>query len=264
MKRYLVMLVAFALAIALAIALAGCGGGSGGGTGGSSASDASGGSSDEAIATIEDLQAALKADHGSEPWFGDITGMTLETFLGAPVLAIHTTYAMTDPDLTAQNERRDAIQAALGDYEITVAPNIAFVDKDGRIVPVGSGGGGVPMYEAFDLPPAPTTAEGVRQWLEQVYGPNGLVKLGPDETWYASIRSIEYKDPGWGTGMHLTVTSDLPTFNSTQGSLLEIALRTTGSPLIANYQIVVKDGSGPVGGGGVSEPGAAGFFYPAQ
>lgn len=262
MKRFALL----ALATLLALALVGCGGTDGGdGDGAGGPGDTGTKTGDGAIGAIEDLQATLEADYGDQPWFADITGMTLETYLGAPVLAIHVTYSNFASDLPAQNERRSALIDTLNALDITIAPNVALIDADGNIAQAGGGGGGIPMAEAFALPPAPTDAAGVKAWLDQVYGPGGLVKLGPDETWYASIKSITYEDP-WGQGDMLIVATDLPTFKGGQGSLVEYAIYTTGSPLLTSYQIIVDDQTGPVGGlGGVPEgPGYGGFFYPAE
>lgn len=251
-----------ALALLLALTPAGCGGRGGvtGTVGGSGAKTGEG-----AIVSIEDLQATLKADYGDQTWFPDITGMTLETYLGAPVLAVHVSHSNSAADLETQNAHRAALIATLSALDIRVAPNVVLVDADGSIVRATSGGGGIPMAEAFPLPPAPTDAAGVKAWLDSVYGPDGLVKLGPNETWYASIRSVTVADP-FGTGDMLIVSTDLPTFKGGQGSLVELAIHTTGSPLLVNYQIIVDDQSGPVGGvGGTPEgPGYNGLFYPAE
>jgi len=260
MKRLALVL----LALLLALSAFGCGGATS--TDGGGKTDGGGGESGSgSIDAIEDLQAALEADHGDAPWFADITGMTLETYLGAPVLAIHVTYSNSAADFETQNANRSALIDAISAYDITIAPNVALLDADGNIAQAGSGDGGIPMAEAFTLPPAPTDAAGVKAWLDQVYGPGGLIKLGPDETWYASIQSITYEDP-WNQGDMLIVSTDLPTFKGGQGSLVEYAIYTTGSPLLTSYQIIVDDQTGPVGGlGGVPEgPGYNGFFYPAE
>ncbi len=256
MKR-LTPLVIIAL---LAVVLAGCGGG-GSQTGGERSNEGSGFGSG-GIATIEDLQATLEADHAGAPWLGDITGMTLETYLGAPTVVIHVRYSTADPDFETQNANRNALVDALQPYDIAIAPNVVLLDADGRIWPAAVGAGAVPMAEAFDLPPSPTTADGVKQWLAQVYGPGGLIELGPKETWYAAIKRIEVSDP-WGQGDMLSVTTDLPTYNSEQASLLQYALLTTGSPLLVKYEIKAKDGTGSVGGvGGMPDgPGYSGFYY---
>jgi hypothetical protein len=47
-----------------------------------------------------------------------------------------------------------------------------------------------------------------------------------------------------------------------RASLIEMALATTGSPLLENYWISAKDGSGAAGSSGVMEPGSGGFQYP--
>jgi len=87
------------LALALVLSLAACGGGSestesgsptdDGSTAapddsaGSTSSGGSSGGSSDGIATVEDIKAFFAE------WYADVTDVTLETMLGAPVLAIH-------------------------------------------------------------------------------------------------------------------------------------------------------------------------------
>src|SRR5512133_3527653 len=134
MKRFSIAL----LALARVFSLAACGGGGGstGGDGGSKDAGGSGSGSGEAITAIEDLQAALENDYADAPWFADITGMTLETYLGAPALAIHVTYSNADPDWEARNERRNALITAVQGYDIAIAPNVALIDADGIIAQI--------------------------------------------------------------------------------------------------------------------------------
>lgn len=275
MKRSLATLLSLALAFALAISLVGCGGGgttseqaSGGegtaaegGTG--SATGGSAGSGE--IATLDDFKSALEEQYGDTEWYGDITDMTMETWLGAPVLVLHVPYTTADPDYQAINDKRMAIGDAVSKIEQSVAPNVALLDGDSAIWSLFSSGG-APMDKAFDLPPAPQTAEEVSAWLKQVYGPGGIVKLGESEDWYSAITGVRYEDP-WGQGMMLIVSTNLPTYNDVRGHLIEKALLTTGSPLLSDYMIEVADGSGPVGGtGGDSslQPGYAGWQYPTE
>jgi hypothetical protein len=178
---------------------------------------------------------------------------------------VHTSLSATDPDVEAQNRKRNDIATALGAYQTAIAPNIAMLDADASLTSIGSGGdGAVPMPEAFALPPRPETAADVEAWLGAVYGPGGLVELGPDESWVQAITSMRYEDPGWGTGKVLLVDTSLPTWRGIQGQLLQRALHTTGSPLLVSYWLEAADGTGVAGGTGVPPtvpPGADGFFY---
>jgi hypothetical protein len=270
MKRLLI--AALALSLALSLTLAGCGGtggtpaadsGAGAETGADGAGSASYGGG--AIASVDDLRAALERDHADAEWYPDIAGITLETYLGAPVLTFRVPWSDAAGDFEAQNRKQSALADALGAYDITIAPNYALITADGSLTPIGGGGVGVRlMQEAFDLPPAPQTAEEIRAWLETVYGPGGLVPLGPDESWYGSITSIGMGDYGSGANDVLMVTVNAPG-GSVDISLAAIALRTTGSPLLGNYSIQTDDGSGSLAGAaGAGEPGSAGWLYPAE
>ena len=93
------------LALALVLSLAACGGGSestesgsptdDGSTAapddsaGSTSSGGSSGGSSDGIATVEDIKAFFAEEHADAEWYADVTDVTLETMLGAPVLAIH-------------------------------------------------------------------------------------------------------------------------------------------------------------------------------
>ena len=155
---------------------------------------------------------------------------------------------------------------ALGDLlsttEQSAAPNVVLLLADGTVSDLyGSGGTGiVEMAEAFDLPPAPTTAEGVAEWLETVYGPGGLVKLGDGETWYASIESVGMETVvGDET---LMVSTSAPSLQSLDASLVQRALMSTGSPLLENYSIRAVGGSSNTGFAQTLV--GAGFLYPVE
>jgi hypothetical protein len=262
MRATRVASVLLSLAVVLALTAACGGGGSGAGTsspGGSSAGDY------KEIDSPEGLKAALERDNPGADWLGDITDVTLETYLGAPVFVIHTGWKLigqTDPAVFDEaNRKQQAISEALGAYDsFKPAPNVALLNGDKTLTPLYSSGGKT-MAEALALPPAPTTPEEMKAWLAKVYGPGGLVKLGPDEDWYDAINSISV-DTGSG-GTRLVVTTSLPSWNGdVRASLIEMALATTGSPLLENYWISAKDGSGAAGSSGVMEPGSGGFQYP--
>lgn len=217
------------------------------------------------IDSLDALSAAVERDHGSADWFGDVTAITKETLLGAPVLVVQTTLSIADPDYEAVNRKRNDIGTAIAQYDQAIAPNIVILDADHYLWSVASGGmGSVPLDQAFALPERPATARAVRAWLDAVYGPAGLVALGPDEAWMGFLRDVRYEDPGWGTGKVLWLETSLPTYRTLDAKLLERALLTTGSPLLDNWYLDTKDNSGAAGGtpGAEDAPmGNGGFFY---
>ena len=256
------------LALTLVFTLAACGGGAGGATDGAT-DGASGGEGStrpaDEIATVEDMKAFLAENYADAEWYADVTDLTLETMLGAQVLAFNVTWTSMPDDYEVANRKTQAIIDLANSTEQSIAPNVVIVLADGAIQFAGSSsvvGDAGPMNTALDLPPAPTTAAEVEQWLATVYGPGGLVTLGADETWYDSIQSIGMEtvadDPT------LTVTTSAPSYYSRDASLLNMALMSTGSPLLANYGITTADGAGSAGTAPAQEPGMAGFYYPMQ
>lgn len=258
MKRLLIAM----LACTLALTVAGCGGGGGstdGETAGGGSSDGgSGGESSTGIASAADLKAAIDADYADAEWYGDVTDVTLETYLGAPVAVVHVAWTSTDSDYEARNRKQNALNEAMSTYDVTFAPNTALVSADGAISRLNSSGqfGAAPMETVYSLPAAPATAEELTTWLASVYGPGGLITLGANETWYGAIDSIEMED-----GV-LTVETKLTRDNLTQRDLLNLALQTSGSPLLSSYGIRGTDGSYMGGAAGSGTPGLNGFFYP--
>jgi hypothetical protein len=277
--------------LALAALVAACGGGagpaatagdggSGGGSGNASGTGGSqggagapaatppaggGGTADGAIATVDALDAALESAYGTADWFGDLTAITEETWLGARVVVVHTTLSVSDPDPDAINRKRTEIGDALAALDQAIAPNLAIIDGDVTLAPLGSGGlGSVSMGDAFALPERPTTARAVQDWLQAVYGPGGVVPIGPDEAWLGSLTEVRYEDPGWGTGEVLWLATTLPTYRSLDAQLLQKALLTTGSPLLEDWYLETADGSGASGSaGGLKDlpVGGDGFYY---
>lgn len=265
MKRLLLI----SLALVLAISLTACSEGEKPDSGSPVPSEpvASGGASggtaaDDGIATVEDLKALLAEEHADAEWYADITGVTAETMLGAPVLALHVTWSSTSGDFDAMDRKTMALGDLMSDLEQSVAPNVVLVYADETVSDLsGSGGPGIAMMaEAFALPPAPTTAEGVTKWLETVYGPGGLVKLGDDETWYAAIESISVQTL-YG-GEMLVVETSAPSIQSLDASLVNRALMSTGSPLLEGYEIRAADGT--VSSGFAQTLVGTGFLYPVE
>lgn len=259
--RFIPLFLAFATALMMAAACAG--GSTGSGTGSPSTSS---GDEYRVIESPEGLNAALERDNPGADWLGDITDVTLETYLGAPVLVIHTNWRLINVSDQAvyddANRKRGAIAEALDAYDsFDPAPNVCLLDGDKTLQLLGARGGKT-MAEAFALPPAPTTADEMKSWLAKVYGPGGLVKLGPDEDWYDAIESMTMGSDYSGAPQ-LIVTTSLPSWHGdVRASLIQTALATTGSKLLENYWISAKDGSGSAGSMGTAGPGSAGFLYP--
>jgi len=251
-----------ALTLLLAISVAGCGGGggtSGGGDGGST----SPGGTDE-IATIEELAAAFESEYGAEAWYAQITGITLETMLGTPVIAVRVSTSSAPEDYEAFNASNQAISDALSGITQAITPNAIIMFSDGAFAPANTSSSASfsPMNEVYSLPPAPTTPGEVRQWLESVYGPGGLVALGLNETWYGTI--TEVTTTGSGSGPVLVVRSSAPSYQTTDAQLIDRALQTSGSPMLERYSVMTADGGGTGASAGSGEPGSgASWFYPA-
>lgn len=213
------------------------------------------------ILAVDQLKAALYADHHTEAWYASITGMTAETHLGAPVLVLQVAWDDLTVGFDAKSALLDPAVAAILAYDSPVAINIATRDVNGAFAAAGGGGAGVGMLaELVALPPAPATAEELSAWLSTVFGPGGLMPLGPEETWYSSITSITIEDIG--NGAQLMVDTTLGADAKTELDSLSLAVRLSGSPLTAQWNLRGGDGYfGAWGGGVVATPGTAGWFY---
>ncbi len=269
MKRLLVCL----LVLVLALGIVGCdsGGDSGSSDGGSSDggdSSSSGSGSDssdsDVIATIDELKAVLAEDYADTDWYPDITDYTMETYLGAEVLVLHVAWGADDADWEASNAKQQGIQQVFPMLKIDIAANLAMVDGKGRVWRLGSSSasGPMPMNEAFNLPTAPTNAPEFQAWLDIVYGPGGMVTLGPDETWYSSIESVTFETLDDGMGPRLVVRTSIPEADFTQQSLLLLAIESTGSPLLSKVSIFHAGDAGSAYSGAPGIPGMSGFYYP--
>jgi len=253
-----------ALLLTLVLLPVGCGSGGSSEGGSTPTGDGSGGgdSASGEIATVEDLRAVIDSNHADAEWYPDLTDITLETLLGADAVVIHVSWGSANQDWETNNRKQQAIGTDLQAYELAVAPNMLLMDGDENLWPLSYSGryGALPMAEAFALPAAPTTPDEMQAWLNTVYGPGGLIALGPDETWLSSIKSMTMGD--YGSGPVLIVDTSIPTGRGVQWSLLQTALYTTGSSLMENYSITAADGTGLGGSaGGLSGPGANGLFY---
>ena len=196
-------------------------------------------------AELDALKAQAEEAFGSEPWFSRITEWRYTTMVGAPTLAL-----MTDID-------RESPEAQDMPYEM--AESIASLEPefvhniDVWTIYEGIGGqkwsraawvtsGGTQMAEAFDLPEAPTGNLQMEVWMEGVFGPGGLIELGPDETWYDSIESYAWEAPDGG-GEDILIVRTSMTYDDLDATdlqfhTLNMALNTTGSPLLREYQVL--------------------------
>ncbi len=214
------------------------------------------------ITTVDQLKAALAAEHSTEAWYASITDITLETHLGAPVLVLQATWDNLTTDYDTRSQVLDPAMEAINSYDTPLAINIASRDVNGAFSATGGGGTDIgPLHELVALPPAPTTPDELSSWLATVFGPGGLVPLGPEETWYSSITSIAMED--LGNGSQLMVTTTLGPDDKTEQESLALAVRLTGSPLTEMWNV---RGSGDFfsawGGWGGAAPGTGGWFYP--
>ena len=128
------------LALVLALSLSACGGGDSAADGGGSttqddpaASASSGDAADDGIATVEDVKAFFAEEHADAEWYADVTDVTLETMLGAPVLAIHVAWTSVPDDFDAMYRKTMAIGNVLSATEQSVAPNVVLLLADGTV-----------------------------------------------------------------------------------------------------------------------------------
>ncbi|MBI4933477.1 MAG: hypothetical protein HY828_06335 [Actinobacteria bacterium] len=219
-----------------------------------------------AVNTPEAVRAAIDAGSSAAAWYPRLTGISVGTGLGAPIWFVDIDATGIDADYTARNDVASAIATALTDVADVDTMNVVARWSDGQVASAGgtttSGG---QLADVVALPPAPTTPDEVSAWLATVFGPGGLVALGADETWYASLTSFGTQDYGYGPELALTTT--LTAADVWQLTLLQAALQSTGM-LIESAGITGADGYYlSLGGGsfgGTSEPGRTGYFYPAR
>jgi len=262
--RTIALLLTLSLLAATTLALAGCGGGAGpsGSAGEGSGGSAGGSAGAQAMASAADLAAALKRDHGDADWYADVTGVTETTVLGAPAMIVRTTWKLvgeTDQAVfDAVNAKQQALSDALAAYDFASTVNLFVQRADGALQHLaGQGVDARPFAEAFDLPPAPTTPAELKQWLEKVYGPGGIVKLGPDEDWYAPIKGVK---PGEAVSAAAIVETSLPTAADPRFAIVQLAVSSSSTPMLQQgIWISALDGSGTSIGGGGGSP----LFYPA-
>ncbi|MGB8860281.1 MAG: hypothetical protein WCC60_13530 [Ilumatobacteraceae bacterium] len=215
------------------------------------------------ITTVEQLQAALAADHSTDAWYTTVTGITLETHLGASILVLQVSWDNMATDFDTRSALLDPAKNAIDSYDTVMAVNIATRDVNGAFNAAGGGGSEIGLLgDVVALPPAPTTPEEMSAWLTTVFGPGGLVPLGPQETWYSSITSIAMEDVG--NGPELTIATTLGQADKTELASLFAAVQLTASPLLTTWAVRGAGGyySANGGSGCGPTPGSCGWYYP--
>ena len=197
--------------------------------------------------TIEELRTQAEEEFSTEEWWPQVLEIREVTILGAPTIWVMTDISTDEPDA---NDIEMAIDDAISSLDPLFAYNLevrAFFGDPPQPSGMGrSSWGGTTMTEAFDLPPAPQSAEELTAWFESVFGPEGMIELGADETWYSSITSIELLDDPYGNGdvlaIRTTFTDDGSQTELEQIELLEVALDASGTPLAESYAIYGSSG----------------------
>jgi hypothetical protein len=196
-------------------------------------------------AKMDSLMAQALEEYGAEEWWPHITQWRYTTSLGAPTLAIVTDLDTTTPE---QQELVFAIPDAVAALEPEFAYNIdVYSTYEGLSGPehvrvAWATWGGTPMSQAYDLPETPTGDIQMEVWMEGVFGPGGLIELGPGETWYDSIEGYSWEDPD-GAGedillVHTSMTRDDINGDDLQFQTLNRAIYTSGSPLLREWQVL--------------------------
>lgn len=223
----------------LALAATGCGG-SGSKSSGGSSSDTN---SSKAPKNLKSLETALEKANSDEDWWKHVTSIEQGTELGSPVIIVRTDIRSSDSDSFGLINK---IAEAVADLDPAFAPNVevfGLIEIDGKDRPApmgGSGSSGVMMTEKFDLPPAPQTVSELKTWLDKVYGEGGIVKLGPEETWFKSIKSIRMEQSPAGDGTSaLVIRTTIPPTDRDQPiqqiALMQKAIQSSGCPAAVEY-----------------------------
>jgi hypothetical protein len=215
--------------------------------------------------TPDAVRAAIDAEHASEAWYPRLTGISAGVGLGAPMWFVDIDATGIEGDYSARSDIATSIGMAITDLADVDTVNVMARWSDGTI---GLAGGmsvsGGQLADVVTLPPPPTTPDEVSAWLTTVYGPGGLVALGPDEGWYSSLTSFGTQDYGYGP--ELAVTTTLTGADVWQLTLLQAALQSTGMLIESAAITGGNDYYMSIGGGsfgGTMEPGRAGYMYPA-
>ena len=235
MRRMRLLLIA-ALTIAVALSAIGCSASSGDSGDTADSSQAQGDTSGDVASTPttdEDLAAALEAEYGTAEWYPSVQWIGFDQVLLARVIRVETDLEMSDYELAG--EIASAVASVLHTDE---AANIQVISGDG----FGSVGQswGSEMGEVYDLPPAPTSAEELKSWIDTVYGESG-------EDWYAYVKSFAVSDsePGWAGTTVVVIETDLPDRSDESlalGDRIAEAVTSTGQTISDSY--VMKMASG--------------------
>lgn len=253
-------------AMLLALAVTGCGGSGSKSSGDSSSGETSG----RAPKNLKSLAAELKKANSDEEWWKRVTSIEQGTELGSPVIIVRTDIRNTDSDSYGLASK---IAEAVADLDPAFAPNVevfGLIEIDGKDRPApmgGSGSGGKMMTEKFDLPPVPQNAAELQSWLNKVYGKGGLVKLGPQETWLKSIKSIRMEPSPAGDGKSaLVIRTTIPPTDRDQPiqqmMLLQKAIQSSGCPAAVEYWWFGSDNYSGLTSLGSMMLGGGAPFYP--
>ena len=203
-------------------------------------------------ASAEDVSAdldALKADaeeaYGPEAWWPHITEWRYTTAMGAPTLTL-----ITDLDTSTSEDQEtvyaipEAIAALGPEFVTNIDVYSTYEGLSGqeytRVAWATSGG--TPMAEAYDLPEVPTGDIQMEVWMEGVFGPGGMIELGPEETWYESIEGFSWEAPEGGGEdiliVHTSMTREDINASDLQFQTLNRAVNSSGSPLLREWQVL--------------------------
>jgi len=209
------------------VTVLGCSSGSGtpsdaanpGATGGSAASDE--------IGDLDALKAHLAEKYADTEWYPHVTGLTVETQLGAGVIVGTTDLALTDEaGMKLAGDANNAISNA----QPTFATNSTMRGTDTGFISIGWGQ--KTAAEALDLPAAPTDAPGMKAWIDTVFGDSG-------EPWVDSITSVS------GSGSTLLIKTSLPYNPETTlvGQRISSAVALSGQTFATEVDVLSSDGN---------------------
>lgn len=206
------------------------------------------------------LKKLAKKRFGKQDWWKRIVSVEQASALGAQVIVVRTDIRNDDP---TGYEAASEISSAFQDLEPSFAHNIevfGLMNIDGKDRPTSmgmSGSGGLMMTDAFDLPPAPQSADELLPWLKKVYGKGGIIELGPDETWLASITSIKMEaSPAEDGTRALVIRTTIPDSDRDapiqQLNLVGKAVIASGCPLAQEFWWYGANGYGGLTSSGVA------------
>ncbi len=193
----------------------------------------------ETITTTEDLQAAIDANFADESWYANITSAAIEQQLLTPV-AVITIDLASDASGPAYDIARE-IPVALSPLLEDSIPNIAILSGPSGLQMAGSGSGQSLEQTDLGLPSAPTNAEELEAWLDEVFAESG-------EAWYAHVTGAEYVErlSGYdvaGLIVHTDLTgSGSDAVNQQPTTLIRMAIAMSGQTFVEKVSVVNSSG----------------------